>query len=166
MNTRWMTPLLAALVTIGLTAVPASAQTYTLTATLNGGQETPAPGINTGAFGDATVVVNLSTRTVSWTVNVFNLPSGVTAGHIHGGANGYSLDQPSSTSPCRQAPRMISPSREAPWTRRSRSGPIRAFARRTISSRQFWAGTRYVNVHSSVNTGGEIRGQLTLKLRP
>ena len=59
MNTRSMTPLLAALVTIGLTAVPASAQTYTLTATLNGGQETPAPGINTGAFGDATVVVNL-----------------------------------------------------------------------------------------------------------
>ena len=30
MNTRWMTPLLAALVTIGLTAVPASAQTFPL----------------------------------------------------------------------------------------------------------------------------------------
>ena len=88
MNTRWMTPLLAALVTIGLTAVPASAQTFTLTATLTGAEETPAPGLNTGAFGNATVVVNMGTRTVTWTVDVFNLPSGITAAHIHVGAAG------------------------------------------------------------------------------
>ncbi len=70
MNRRWSTPLLAAIVTFGMTAAPASAQTFTLTASLNGGNETPAPGVNTAAFGDATVVVDLTARTVTYSVRV------------------------------------------------------------------------------------------------
>src|SRR5712672_3399157 len=79
--------MMAVLVTAGLMglATPVSAQTVTLTANLTGANEPPIPGINTGAFGNATVVVNLTTRTVTYTVNVFNLPSGVTASHIHVG---------------------------------------------------------------------------------
>src|SRR5512142_2459764 len=82
---------LALVVTAGLlvfAAAPASAQTYTLTASLTGAGETPAPGINTGAFGSATVTVDMNARTVTYKVDVFNLPSGVTASHIHVGAAG------------------------------------------------------------------------------
>ena len=67
-------------------ALPAAAQTYNLTATLTGAGENT--GINTGAFGTATVTVDMAARTVTYRVDVFNLPSGVTASHIHVGAAG------------------------------------------------------------------------------
>ena len=87
MTSRWMVVLVAAAL-VGFAAAPTSAQTFTLTASLNGANEPPIPGINTGAFGSATVVVDMTARTVTYTVNVFNLPSGVTASHIHAGAAG------------------------------------------------------------------------------
>ena len=87
MTSRWMMVLVAAAL-VGFAAAPASAQTFTLTANLTGANEPPIPGFNTGAFGDATVVVDMTARTVTYTVTVFNLPSGVTASHIHVGAAG------------------------------------------------------------------------------
>ena len=57
MTSRWMLPFFAVAALVGFGAAPASAQQFTLTATLTGAGETPAPGINTGAFGSATVVV-------------------------------------------------------------------------------------------------------------
>ena len=73
---------------LAFAAVPAAAQTFTLTATLTGAGEATQTtnGINTGAFGDATIIVDLGARTVNYTVRVFNLPSGVAASHIHVGA--------------------------------------------------------------------------------
>ena len=55
MTSRWTTIIVAAAL-IGLAGAPASAQTFTLTAQLTGANETPSPGLNTGAFGSATVV--------------------------------------------------------------------------------------------------------------
>lgn len=162
MNTRWMTPLLASLVTIGLTAVPASAQTFTLTATLTGAQETPAPGLNTGAFGNATVVVNMGTRTVTWTVNVFNLPSGITAGHIHAGAVGT----PGPTVVGFTVPvgasndfAITGSAVDTTFTLR----PDQGIRSADDAFQAILGGNTYINVHSAVNTGGEIRGQLTLR---
>ena len=160
MSTRWMTPLLAALVTIGLTAVPASAQNVTLTATLTGAQETPAPGINTGAFGNAMVVVNMRTRTVTWTVNVFNLPSGVTAGHIHVGAVGtpgptvINFTVPTGAS---NDFNITGSAVDTTFTLR----PDQGIRSADDVFQALLGGNTYVNVHSAVNTGGEIRGQLT-----
>jgi len=133
-----------------------------LTATLNGGQETPAPGINTGAFGDATVIVNLSTRTVSWTVNVFNLPSGVTAGHIHVGAAGT----PGPTVIDFTVP--TSASNDFGITGSAVDTTFKLRPDKGIRSaddvfQSILGGNMYVNVHSAANPGGEIRGQLTLK---
>ena len=162
MSTRWMTPLLAALVTIGLTAVPASAQNFTLTATLTGAQETPAPGINTGAFGNATVVVNMRTRTVTWTVNVFNLPSGVTAGHIHVGAVGtagptvINFTVPTGAS---NDFAITGSAVDTTFTLR----PDQGIRSADDMFQAILGGNTYVNVHSAVNGGGEIRGQLTLR---
>jgi CHRD domain len=160
MNTRWITPLLAALVTIGLTAVPASAQNFTLTATLTGAQETPAPGINTGAFGNATVVVNMGTRTVTWVVNVFNLPSGVTAGHIHVGGVGtpgptvINFTVPTGAS---NDFSITGSATDATFTLR----PDQGIRSADDMFQAILGGNTYVNVHSAVNGGGEIRGQLT-----
>jgi hypothetical protein len=162
MNTRWTTPLFAALLTLGLTAVPASAQTFTLTATLTGAEEPPAPGINTGAFGNATVVVNMRTREVTWVVNVFNLPSGVTAGHIHGGAIGtggptlVNFTVPTGAS---NDFAITGSAADTTFTLR----PDQGLRSADDIFQAILGGNTYVNVHSAVNTGGEIRGQLNLK---
>jgi hypothetical protein len=157
-----MTPLLAAMVTIGLTAVPASAQTFTLTATLSGAEETPAPGLNTGAFGNATVVVNMTARTVTWTVDVFNLPSGVTAGHIHVGAVGTAGPTVINFAVPTNASNDFSITGSAvdsTFTLR----PDKGIRSADDVFQAILGGNMYVNVHSAVNTGGEIRGQLTLR---
>ena len=75
---------------LGVGVATARAEVVTLTATLLGNEENP--GINTGAFGSATVTVDTSARTVTYSVSVFNLPSGTTASHIHVGAPGTTVN--------------------------------------------------------------------------
>ena len=65
-------------------SAPAHAQTLIYTATLSGSNEAP-PVPATGAGGFATITLNLTAQTLDWVVDVYNLPSGVTAGHIHAG---------------------------------------------------------------------------------
>jgi hypothetical protein len=65
------------------TSTLASAQTIRLTAVLSGSNETPAS-VVTGATGTAEVFVNLATQSVTYTVNVFNLPSSAVGGHFRG----------------------------------------------------------------------------------
>jgi hypothetical protein len=146
---------------LGFTA-PVSAQTFVLTATLTGAGETPAPGINTGAFGTATVTVDLTARTVTYTVQVFNLPSGVTASHIHVGAVGTPGPVVVNFAPALNSSNDFSFSgvvQDTAFVLRGDQG-IRS------ADDMFQAiigGNAYVNVHSAVNPGGEIRGQLVLK---
>ncbi len=78
----------AAALLLGM-SVQAQAQTIRLTAILSGSNETPAPGVVTGATGTAEVFVNLANNEVTYTVRVFNLPSGAIGGHFHvGGPDG------------------------------------------------------------------------------
>ena len=163
MTSRWMKALGATLL-VGLCAAPASAQTFTLTANLTGAGESTqiTNGINTAAFGDATIVVDLTARTVTYTVRVFNLPSGVIASHIHVGAvltsgpviipftvpttasNDFSF-----TGTVADTSFILSPTQGI----RSADDMFQAIL----------GNNTYVNVHSAVNPGGEIRGQLILK---
>ena len=162
MTLRSKTLLLAAFALVTLAAAPASAQVYTLTASLNGGNETPPPGLNTGAFGSATVTVDMGTRTVSRVVDVFNLPSGVTAGHIHVGAVGtpgptvVNFTVPTSAS---NDFRIQGSMKDTEFTLRPDQGVRSA----DDMFQAILGGNSYVNVHSQVNAGGEIRGQLSLK---
>ena len=71
-----------------LFSAQAQAQTYTFTADLSGGNE--VPGVTTGSGGTATITLDTTANTVSWVIDVYNLPTGVTAGHIHVGAPGVS----------------------------------------------------------------------------
>jgi CHRD domain len=165
MKPRWMIALLVAAGISALAAVPASAQTFTLTATLTGDGEgsRTANGILTGAFGSATVVVDMTARTVTYHVDVFNLPSGVTASHIHVGA------QNTGAGPVvvNFAP-PIHASNDFGYSGVVKDTEFILRPDQGIRSaddmfQAILGGNSYVNVHSDVNPGGEIRGQLILK---
>jgi hypothetical protein len=157
MTSRWKSVLFAALTFLTVAAVPVSAQTFTLTANLHGGEETPI--VVTGAFGTATVTVNMATRTITWTVDVFNLPSGVTQAHIHAGAVGaggptiVNFAVPVTAS---NDFRISGSATDTGITLR----PDQGIRSADDAFQAILGGNTYVNVHSAVNGGGEIRGQL------
>jgi hypothetical protein len=145
-------------------SAPASAQSVTLIATLTGAGEATqtSNGVNTGAFGDATVVVDLGARTISYSVRVFNLPSGVSVSHIHVG------------SALTAGPVVVNFAPPVPASNDfGYSGVVKDTdvvlrpdqGIRTADDlfQAMLGGNTYVNVHSQANPGGEIRGQLTLK---
>lgn len=143
-----------------LFSAQAQAQTFTFTADLNGGNETP--GVVTGAGGTATVTLDTAANTVSWVIDVYNLPSGVTAGHIHVGSPGVG------------GPTVVNFTVVANTSndfRISGSAGVSGLTLRTAQGIGSWDdfeqamlnGDCYVNVHTQANPGGEIRGQLVLK---
>ena len=83
---RALTLAMAGLFVLLVSAAQAQAQTITWTAALHGGNE--VPGVVTGSAGTATVTWNTATRTGTYRVDVYNLPVGATASHIHAGAAG------------------------------------------------------------------------------
>ena len=166
MTSRSIMVLVAAAL-VGFAAAPVSAQTFRLTATLNGANEPViqtgqvVAGINTGAFGDAVVIVNMTARTVTYTVNVFNLPSGVTASHIHAGAAGTAGPVVVNFAP------PLTASNDFTYTGTVKDTEFLLRPDQGIRSaddmfQAILGGNSYVNVHSAVNPGGEIRGQLVL----
>ena len=143
-----------------LAALPAAAQTYTLTATLLGSGENP--GINTGSFGTATVTLDVGARTVAYRVDVFNLPSGVISSHIHVGAIGTNGPVVINFAPPVPASNDFGFSgtvRDTEFVLR----PDQGIRSADDMFQAILGGNSYVNVHSTVNTGGEIRGQLVVK---
>jgi hypothetical protein len=151
MTSRLFQGLAAAAALVVLTAAPAAAQSFTLTANLSGAGEATsiANGVNTGAFGDCKVVVDMGAQTVSYAVNVFNLPSGVTASHIHVGAE-------KTAGPV--VVNFVVPQSSSNDFGFSGTVAFSAFVVQAILG-----GNSYCNVHSAVNPGGEIRGQLVLQ---
>lgn len=139
-------------------AATAQAQVITLTANLSGVNETPAPGLLSGSFGVATVTLNQGTRTVSWVIDVYNLPSGINNAHFHVGGPGVA------------GPVVVN----VPFTanqsndfRLSGSATALSFERPDQGIRSWddflqalTGGQTYLNVHTVVNGGGEIRGQV------
>lgn len=141
-------------------ALPASAQVYTLTATLSGAGENPA--INTGSFGTATVTVDMQAGVLTYRVDVFNLPSGVTASHIHvgpPGTNGPVVVNFAPPVPASNDFAFSGTVRDADFILRPDLG-IRSAE---DMFQAIMGGNSYVNVHSAVNGGGEVRGQLMLR---
>lgn len=157
---RALSLAMAGLFVLLVSATQAQAQVFTLTAALSGSNETPAP-IVTGAFGTATVTVDVGTRTVTWTVIVFNMPSGTSAGHIHVG--GVGVGGP--TIVTFTIPAGIS--NDYSFSGSATASNLTVRENQGIRSwedaiQAILGGNTYVNVHSAVNGGGEIRGQLRL----
>lgn len=149
----------AALVLVAAASGQAQAQTVRLTAVLSGSNETP--GVLTGAAGTAEVFVNLATQTVSYEVDVFNLPSGATGGHFHVGGPGLAGPVVVDLAPPANA------SNDFRLKGTAAASALRVRADQGIRTwedfiQSLVGGQVYVNIHSAVNTGGEIRGQLTV----
>ncbi len=77
--------LVAGVAALGMTGT-AQAQVVNFKAALSGGNETPV--VVTGAFGEASVSLDMATQTISWTIDVFNMPSGTNNAHFHVAAPG------------------------------------------------------------------------------
>jgi hypothetical protein len=142
-----------------LTAAGASAQTtIRFAATLTGSEEAPNK-VNSGAFGTAELIWNPSTQEGAMTVTVWNLPSGTTGGHIHVGGRDtagpiiWDLRPTANLSNDYVFSLTITAGN---LTLRPDQG-IRSF---DDAVQALLGNNTYVNVHSQVNTGGEIRGQL------
>ena len=141
-----------------LFSAEAQAQTITFIAALHGGGEVPS--VLTGSAGTATVTWNTATRTGTYRVEVYNMPSGTTASHIHVGASNVA------------GPVIINftvppggISNDYALTGTFACSDVVARAAQGINSCDDFEQTlllnnTYVNVHSQVNPGGEIRGQL------
>lgn len=137
-------------------ATHASAQT--LTTTMTGGEEVPV--VNTGMVGTAEVSVDAANREVAVTLNVFNVPTATSAGHIHVGPAGIAgpvvLNFPAGVV-----------GRTGDFAMTFRLGerdfvPRPAQGINTIDDiiQAIVLGNAYVNIHTTQNPGGEIRGQL------
>ena len=98
---------------------------------------------------------------MTWVIDVYNLPTGVTASHIHAGSPGVAgpvivnFTVVANTS---NDFRISGSANRAEIVARPAQGINSAEdARQAILN-----GDTYVNVHSTANPGGEIRGQLVL----
>ncbi len=140
------------------TASQAQAQVTTLTAQLNGGNE--VPGVVTGSAGTATVTWNSTTKAGTYVVTAYNVPVGTTASHIHVGAVGVG------------GPVVINftvpaggISNDFALTGTFGCTDVTVRAAQGINScedfeQALMLNNTYVNLHTTANPGGEIRGQL------
>jgi hypothetical protein len=115
-------------------------------------------------FGTAEVSVDQTNREVSVTLRVFNTPTTTTAGHIHVGSKGTPgptiLNFP---------PSLAGRTGDFAMTFRLGDTPGVFTARPAIgintigdAIQAIVGGNTYVNIHTTQNPGGEIRGQLAI----
>lgn len=132
---------------IGGLAFGAQAQMKTVTVNMTEAQEVP-PHQGAGA-GTAILTLDPATKTVSWKVTWHDLTSTAIMAHIHGPA-----------SPTTNAPPIV-------WLGPKGKmdplpNPLEGSAKLTDAQwADLMAGKDYINVHTTTNKGGEIRGQIT-----
>jgi hypothetical protein len=143
-----------------ISVIPASAQVVTMTATLSGGEETPAP-LLTGAVGTATIWVDATAEELNVQLALFNFSTGTSAGHIHVGPRGVSGPVVITF------PIPIGRTGDLPLTFRVGTAafsprPEIGIATMADAIQAIVGGGAYVNIHTSQFGAGEIRGQLTV----
>ena len=155
---RRLSLALAGLFVLFVSATQAQAQTITFNANLSGGNEPVV--VVTGSVGTAVVTWNTATKAGTYRVDVYNMPVGTTASHIHVGAVGAG------------GPVVINftvpaggISNDYALSGTFGCSDLVPRAAQGINSCEDFEQTlmlnnTYVNVHSTNNPGGEIRGQL------
>lgn len=147
----------AVLVAGAMSAGVARAQgTIQFAANMSGSSENP--GVLTGANAVATVTLNAD-RTVTYNIPVFNLASGATQGHFHVG--GVGLNGPIVVDI------VVPPTISNDFGLSGTVGPsnLRPRPEQGINSwddflQSLVGGQTYLNIHTQVFPGGEIRGQV------
>jgi hypothetical protein len=113
----------------------------------------------TGAFGTADITYDVGTQTLSWIIDVFNMPTGTTNAHFHVGGPGAA------------GPTVVNiafPATISNDYRLTGSATATNLLQRADQGIRSWQDLEqsligeqlYVNVHSTTNPGGEIRGQV------
>jgi hypothetical protein len=148
---------------LGLTlaAGPAAAQdatTVTVYANLIGSEESPAA-ISTSSFGKGIFVINRTLQTIDYTIFVFNFPSGLVGAHIH--ASPRNVNGPIIFAVPLPGPVSGDFLLQGTW-RAADLAPnqLRGVNDFDDAALAIASGATYFNVHSQVNPGGEIRGQI------
>jgi len=154
---RALSLAMAGLFVLLVSAAQAQAEIISFTATLNGGNEVPP--VVTGAAGTATITYDTVTGILTYRVEVYNMPTGTTAGHFHVGAVGVA--GPTVINFTVQA--NISNDFAIAGTATSTNLNVRAA--QGINSwddliQALLLNNLYINVHSTANPGGELRGQV------
>ncbi len=129
----------AAVMLLGLS--PASAETYSLIASLNGASEVPSN--STAGTGSLTATYDTTTKKLAWTVTYSGLTGDAVAAHFHGPAS------PGQDAPV-EVPLNVGPS------------PLQGSAILTpAQEKDLLDGDIYINIHTQANPKGEIRGQVS-----
>lgn len=155
---RAFTLLGAGVLVLLASAAQAQAQTINFTAALHGGNE--IPGVVTGSAGTGTVSLNTATNVVTYRIDVYNMPVGTTASHFHVGAAGVAGPVVVNFT----VPANISNDYSISGT--ASAADLLPRSAQGINSwddfiQALVLGNIYMNVHSTANGGGEIRGQVT-----
>ena len=138
MKTLISTLALAAAITAGLAAIPASAEMLAFKADLKAASEVPPT--DSTATGTATVDVDTATKELKWTIQYSGLTGDATAAHFHGPA---------------AVGENAGPAVDI-------SGKIESGSA-TLTDAQIadlQAGKLYINIHTAKFPDGEIRGQV------
>jgi Cu/Zn superoxide dismutase len=134
--------LIALLLAVSLALVGEARAGVEFRATLDAAQETPTPsGTTSASGGTAVMVLDTATNSVQYTVTFHDLTSTAIAAHIHTGARCVAGNIAQTLNPIA-------------------SGTTPKLQDSLIASME--SGGTYVNVHTTTNTNGEIRGQLAL----
>jgi hypothetical protein len=132
---------LAAALALALTAGNALAAIEMYRATLRGAAEVPP--VTTNGMGTVEATFDTVTRRLTWTVTYSGLTGAATAAHFHSPATATQNAPP--TVPLMGA----------------LASPIRGEATLTeAQAADLTAGRMYFNIHTMMNAGGEIRGQM------
>ena len=144
-----------------------NANNITYTATLTGAAEKPNA-VTTSGTGTWTGTYNPSTGILSYTLSYSGMTANTISAHIHGPATVdqsvgviVNLDQPAQA----RTITIGATSGTGTGTVNLNVGSTYTAAGATITGAQLKdlldQGMTYVNIHTSANTGGEIRGQIT-----
>jgi len=153
------------------TPTPTNANTLVFTAQLSGAKERPNPAVAPEANGTGTATItmtvtrdgsgNITGGTTSWTFSMSNLPSGtvIRANHIHEGdentAGTVRIDSGLTPATAITLSNGTLTNQTFSNLTQQDTGDTGLYARIAANPNGF-----YFNVHSNVNTGGVMRGQL------
>lgn len=153
--------IMAAMLAVAMlfTATPkAEGQTLTLVALLSPQNENPP--IVSGAFGIVTVTVDLATGQITILGRAYNLSTNVTAAHFHAGP-------PGANGPTVINFTLPGASNDFGFSQTVNASSFNTRGEQGIRSvedvlQSLLSGMMYFNVHTTLNPGGEIRGQVCL----
>ena len=144
---RLPAPLLGAIAALSLASTASALGSHTYAVSMTGAEEVPP--VVTGGTGTAIVTLDDVTGNVTVSGNFTGLTSNATAAHIHGpaapGANAgilITLSETGGTSGAVTGSGMLSPANVT----------------------NMLNGLMYVNIHTSINPTGEIRGQIVTQV--